>query len=64
MIINLMKPDSLYNSGMKPLFYSEKQAKQKSKYAIIQILVGIEMDTTYVTIKTTLKEKMEIFFIR
>jgi len=22
MIINLMKPDSLYNSGMKPLFYS------------------------------------------
>ena len=24
MIINLMKPDSLYNSGMKPLFYSEK----------------------------------------
>lgn len=27
MIINLMKPDSLYNSGMKPLFYSEKQAK-------------------------------------
>lgn len=30
MIINLMKPDSLYNSGMKPLFYSEKQAKQKN----------------------------------
>ena len=28
-IINLMKPDSLYNSGMKPLFYSEKLAKEK-----------------------------------
>ena len=25
-----MKPDSLYNSGMKPLFYSVKQAKNKS----------------------------------
>lgn len=25
-----MKPDSLYNSGMKPLFYSEKLAKEKS----------------------------------
>ena len=31
-IINLMKPDSLYNSGMKPLFYSEKQAKHKSTH--------------------------------
>ena len=30
-IINLMKPDSLYNSGMKPLFYSEKKAKYESK---------------------------------
>ena len=30
MIINLMKPDSLYNSGMKPIFYSERQAKEKS----------------------------------
>ena len=29
-IINLMKPDSLYNSGMKPLFYSEKKAKYES----------------------------------
>ncbi|KAL4508114.1 hypothetical protein ABPG72_021487 [Tetrahymena utriculariae] len=28
-IINMMKPDSLYNSGMKPLMYSEKQAKFK-----------------------------------
>lgn len=28
-IINMMKPDSLYNSGMKPLIYSEKQAKLK-----------------------------------
>ena len=29
-IINMMKPDSLYNSGMKPLIYSEKIAKYKS----------------------------------
>ncbi|CAD8070138.1 unnamed protein product [Paramecium sonneborni] len=28
-IINMMKPDSLYNSGMKPLMYSEQGAKQK-----------------------------------
>ena len=53
MIINLMKPDSLYNSGMKPLFYSEKQAKQKSKCMDKQMLDGTEMDTTYATIKTT-----------
>lgn len=26
-----MKPDSLYNFGMKPLFYSEAMAKQQSK---------------------------------
>lgn len=26
----MMKPDSLYNAGMKPLLYSEKQAKLKS----------------------------------
>ena len=30
-IINLIKPDSLYNQGMKPLTYSEQQAKEKSK---------------------------------
>ena len=28
-IINLLKPDSLYNVGMKPLFYSEKNAQSK-----------------------------------
>ncbi|XP_007504416.2 cytosolic carboxypeptidase 3 isoform X2 [Monodelphis domestica] len=26
-IVNLAKPDSLYNQGMRPLFYSEKEAK-------------------------------------
>jgi len=26
----MMKPDSLYNSGMKPLLYSEKASQQKS----------------------------------
>lgn len=26
----MMKPDSLYNSGMKPLVYSEKASKEKS----------------------------------
>lgn len=26
-IINMMKPDSLYNTGMRPLIYSEKQAR-------------------------------------
>lgn len=28
-IVNFMKPDSLYNYGMKPLMYSEKDALQK-----------------------------------
>ena len=28
-IINLLKPDSLYNVGMKPLIYSEKNALHK-----------------------------------
>ena len=28
-IINMMKPDSLYNAGMKPLMYSIKQGKHK-----------------------------------
>lgn len=32
-IINMMKPDSLYNSGMKPLVYSEKSSKIKSTNA-------------------------------
>jgi cytosolic carboxypeptidase protein 2/3 len=28
-IVNLIKPDSLYNNGMKPLMYSKKTAEQK-----------------------------------
>ncbi|KAK3103578.1 hypothetical protein FSP39_020320 [Pinctada imbricata] len=28
-IVNFMKPDSLYNCGMRPLLYSEKNAQQK-----------------------------------
>ncbi len=27
-IVNLMKPDSTYNKGMKPLLYSVKEAEQ------------------------------------
>ncbi len=27
-----MKPDSLYNSGMRPLFYSERLARERSNY--------------------------------
>ena len=30
-IINLMKPDSLYNHGMRPLVYSETEAKRTGK---------------------------------
>jgi len=30
-IVNLIKPDSLYNHGMKPLMYSKKEAEQKSQ---------------------------------
>ena len=30
-LINLIKPDSIYNSGMKPLFYSKKKAKYESR---------------------------------
>ena len=29
-IVNLIKPDSLYNNGMRPLIYSKKVAEQKS----------------------------------
>lgn len=29
-IVNMMKADSLYNVGMKPLLYSEKKAKQST----------------------------------
>lgn len=35
MIINLMKPDSLYNSGMMPLIYSEKEANINSIFLAI-----------------------------
>jgi len=27
-IVNMMKPDSIYNKGMKPLLYSVKEAEQ------------------------------------
>ena len=30
-IINLIKPDSLYNSGMRPLMYSMQAAKKTGK---------------------------------
>jgi hypothetical protein len=30
-IINLLKPDSLYNHGMQPLMYSETDAKNNGK---------------------------------
>ena len=30
-IINLLKPDSLYNHGMRPLMYSEIEAKKYGK---------------------------------
>lgn len=30
-IINLLKPDSLYNHGMQPLFYSEIEAQRSGK---------------------------------
>jgi hypothetical protein len=30
-IINLLKPDSLYNHGMRPLMYSEIEAKKFGK---------------------------------
>ncbi len=30
-IINLMKPDSLYNHGMRPVLYSEHEAKKNGK---------------------------------
>ena len=29
-IVNLIKPDSLYNHGMKPLMYSKREAEQKN----------------------------------
>ena len=49
-----MKPDSLYNAGMKPLQYSEINAKNKSKFIVIcQKLDGLGMAMTYVTTRIT-----------
>ena len=53
----MMKPDSLYNAGMKPLMYSIKQAKNKCTF-FIKKLDGIETDMTFVIIKTTWSEKI------
>ena len=36
-IINLMKPSSLYNQGMKPVFYSEVNAKKNK-------VIGVSWD--------------------
>ena len=47
----MMKPDSLYNAGMKPLMYSKKQANNKCIF-FIKKLDGTETDMTFVTIKT------------
>ena len=60
----MMKPDSLYNCGMKPLVYSEGIAKNKSKkenslfLTFLQRLDGIEMDMIFVIIKTIWREEM------
>ena len=40
-IINLMKPSSLYNHGMKPVFYSEMKAK-KNKVFVSCCVVGVK----------------------
>lgn len=51
----MMKPDSLYNSGMKPLMYSDCAAKYKSikfiKYLFIKKLDGFVMVMKFVIIK-------------
>lgn len=49
-ILNMNKLDSLYNAGMKPLIYSEANAKSKSKYKVIQSWAGIEVVPTSATI--------------
>jgi len=36
-----MKPDSLYNWGMKPLIYSEALAKQKSSIFKVYLIKGL-----------------------
>jgi len=46
----MMKPDSLYNAGMKPLMYSIKQAKNKCNF-FKKKSDGTEMDMTFVIIK-------------
>ena len=57
-----MKPDSLYNSGMKPLFYSEKKAKYESKlWGISKKLDGFGMDMIFAIIRTIWKGKMDNF---
>ena len=69
-IINLIKPDSLYNNGMKPLFYSEKQAKKDSisLFSILKqvifskISAGIEMHLTFAIIKQIQGGKRLDFF--
>jgi hypothetical protein len=52
-IINLMKPDSLYNSGMKLLFYSERLAQEKSNTLITQKRDGTAMAAISATSRTT-----------
>ena len=52
-IINMTKQDSLYNSGMKPLMYSDKQAKYKSSLIETQRSAGIGQEPRYVTTRTT-----------
>ena len=37
----MMKPDSLYNAGMKPLMYSNKQAKHKCIPFILYLILEI-----------------------
>ena len=44
------KLDSLYNAGMKPLVYSDINAKQKSTQMIKQKWDGIEQELIFVII--------------
>jgi hypothetical protein len=36
-IINLQKPDSLYNMGMLPLMHSEQQMRRKVRCMLLQL---------------------------
>jgi hypothetical protein len=36
-IINLQKPDSLYNMGMLPLMHSEQQMRRKVRCVLLQL---------------------------